>query len=124
MTDSRGRDVAKLLRPRKTDYFVLKPKHSGFFSTTLDILLELPGREDGDPDRHRGEHLRAVHRERRVHARPDAGGPGDCVASNTEELNDYALAADGDVLKADIRESGELSNDVLSQLRSSGAFNV
>jgi nicotinamidase-related amidase len=34
-----GKPVAELLRPAKDDYFVLKPKHSGFFSTTLDTLL-------------------------------------------------------------------------------------
>jgi nicotinamidase-related amidase len=33
----RGRDVVELLRPEESDYFVLKPKHSGFFSTTLDF---------------------------------------------------------------------------------------
>src|SRR5919202_5506490 len=33
-----GRPVAELLKPGDDDYFVLKPKHSGFFSTTLDIL--------------------------------------------------------------------------------------
>ena len=35
----RGEKVAELLRPDDDDYFVLKPKHSGFFSTTLDTLL-------------------------------------------------------------------------------------
>src|ERR1051325_9157574 len=34
-----GRDVVRLLKPTKDDYFVLKPKHSGFFSTTLETLL-------------------------------------------------------------------------------------
>ena len=28
-----------LLRPETDDYFVLKPKHSGFFSSTLETLL-------------------------------------------------------------------------------------
>ncbi|HEU5101944.1 MAG TPA: isochorismatase family cysteine hydrolase, partial [Roseiflexaceae bacterium] len=37
--DVRGRPLAQLLRPDADDYFVLKPKHSGFFSTTLDTLL-------------------------------------------------------------------------------------
>jgi len=37
---SRGREVTRLLRPDSLDYFVLKPKHSGFFSTTLELLLE------------------------------------------------------------------------------------
>ncbi|HEY7251116.1 MAG TPA: isochorismatase family cysteine hydrolase, partial [Methylomirabilota bacterium] len=30
----------RLLRPDRRDYFVLKPKHSAFHSTTLDLLLE------------------------------------------------------------------------------------
>src|SRR5947209_7067050 len=39
----RGKPIVELLRPEKDDYFVLKPKHSGFFSTTLDTLLEYLG---------------------------------------------------------------------------------
>src|SRR5690606_23976661 len=35
----RGQPIVELLQPDEDDYFVLKPKHSGFFSTTLDILL-------------------------------------------------------------------------------------
>jgi nicotinamidase-related amidase len=35
----RGEPLARLLRPDEDDYFVLKPKHSGFFSTSLDTLL-------------------------------------------------------------------------------------
>ena len=33
-----GRRLSATLRPHRGDYFVLKPKHSGFFSTTLDVL--------------------------------------------------------------------------------------
>jgi nicotinamidase-related amidase len=36
----RGEPVAELLRPDKHDYFVLKAKHSGFYHTQLDLLLE------------------------------------------------------------------------------------
>lgn len=35
----RGRPLVERLLPEPEDYFVLKPKHSGFFSTTLDTLL-------------------------------------------------------------------------------------
>src|SRR5437868_3234415 len=31
----RGKPLVELLKPSDDDYFVLKPKHSGFFSTTL-----------------------------------------------------------------------------------------
>jgi nicotinamidase-related amidase len=37
--DVRGRPLVERLVPEPDDYFVLKPKHSGFFSTTLDTLL-------------------------------------------------------------------------------------
>lgn len=40
LTDGvRGAPVAQRLMPTAHDYFVLKPKHSGFYSTSLDILL-------------------------------------------------------------------------------------
>jgi nicotinamidase-related amidase len=42
---SRGRSIAEKLKPDDEDYFVLKPKHSGFYSTTLDVLLKYLGAE-------------------------------------------------------------------------------
>jgi nicotinamidase-related amidase len=36
---SRGRRASLRLRPTAQDYFVLKPKHSGFYDTTLETLL-------------------------------------------------------------------------------------
>jgi nicotinamidase-related amidase len=36
----RGEPVARALQPEEDDYFVLKPKHSGFYATSLDLLLE------------------------------------------------------------------------------------
>src|SRR3954467_4193086 len=89
--DCPGRQIVELLRPKKSDYFVLKPKHSGFFSTTLDTLLEYLGTRTiiltgiaanicvlftaND----------AYMRDLRIII------PSDCVASNTESLNEYAL---------------------------------
>ena len=32
--------LAQSLQPLEGDYFVLKAKHSGFFSTTLDLILK------------------------------------------------------------------------------------
>jgi len=37
---SRGAPIATQLRPRPIDYGVLKPRHSGFYSTPLATLLE------------------------------------------------------------------------------------
>jgi nicotinamidase-related amidase len=36
---SPGRGMVARLQPHPEDYFVLKPMHSGFYSTTLDLLL-------------------------------------------------------------------------------------
>lgn len=37
--DAPGRAVASLLAPEAHDYFVLKPKHSGFYASPLHLLL-------------------------------------------------------------------------------------
>src|SRR3982750_2388562 len=36
----RGQPIGELLKPDKDDYFVLKAKHSGFYHTQLDLLLD------------------------------------------------------------------------------------
>ena len=38
-----GKPVADILKPDEDDYFVLKPKHSGFFATPLELLLKFLG---------------------------------------------------------------------------------
>jgi nicotinamidase-related amidase len=106
--DVRGRPLAEALRPEEDDYFVLKPKHSGFFSTTLDILLEylqvgmliLTGIAGNNCVLFTAND--AYMRDFRLWV------PGDCVASNTEEDNRHALEQMRVVLKADIRPSTEL----------------
>jgi nicotinamidase-related amidase len=37
---ARGRDVSRRMKPARKDYFILKPRHSGFFATSLVPLLE------------------------------------------------------------------------------------
>ncbi|HJQ12249.1 MAG TPA: isochorismatase family cysteine hydrolase [Gemmatimonadaceae bacterium] len=38
--DCRGEPIARLLSPDQEDYFVLKAKHSGFYHTQLDLLID------------------------------------------------------------------------------------
>jgi nicotinamidase-related amidase len=40
-----GCEIANLLVPDEDDYFVLKPKHSAFYGTSLDLLLRYLGSE-------------------------------------------------------------------------------
>lgn len=39
-SDSRGRTLVERLAPEAQDYFIFKPKHSGFYATPLAELLE------------------------------------------------------------------------------------
>jgi nicotinamidase-related amidase len=105
---SPGQRVSRRLRPTARDYFVLKPKHSGFFDTTLDTLL-------------------ATLRIRRVILTGIAGNicvlftandaymrelkifaPADCIVSNTAADNHHALRQIGTVLKGNVAESRRL----------------
>jgi nicotinamidase-related amidase len=38
--EAQGRQISRRLKPRRGDYFILKPRHSGFFATSLVPLLE------------------------------------------------------------------------------------
>ena len=100
--------MVELLRPEEEDYFVLKPKHSGFFSTTLDTLLDylsvqvviLTGVASNICVLFTANE--AYMRDLRVVV------PSDCVAANTRAENDYAIEQMKQVLKADTRPSTEL----------------
>src|ERR1043165_1402479 len=100
--NSRGRPIVELLQPQQDDYFVLKPKHSGFFSTSLDILLSylhtktliLTGMAANICVLFTAND--AYMRDLRLIV------PSDCVASNSEEENRHALRQMQTILKADV----------------------
>jgi nicotinamidase-related amidase len=103
-----GKPIAELLRPEKDDYFVLKPKHSGFFSTTLDILLDylqvktviLTGLTAD---------ICVLFTANDAYMRDfNLVIPEDCVASSDPEENRHALEHMQRVLKADTRPSTEI----------------
>jgi nicotinamidase-related amidase len=106
---SKGRMVSKRLRPTKNDYFVLKPMHSGFHGTALEVLL-------------RDLNIRRViltgiagnicvlftandayMRGFRIYA------PGDCSVSNSAADNESALEQIRHLLKGRIEPSEQLS---------------
>ncbi len=110
----RGKPIVELLKPEKNDFFVLKPKHSAFFATTMDVLLQ---------------HL---HIERLLitgvatdicvlFTANDAYMrdyqiiiPSDCVAAITKEQSETALKLMERVLKADVRPCRELVRSLRS----------
>lgn len=105
---SRGAPIARLLAPTPRDCFVLKPRHSGFYATPLDALLEQFGARSliltgvsshqcilftANDAYVRGFKLRV---------------PGDCVASPAAGEIRFALRYFASVLKADITPSTSL----------------
>ena len=105
---SPGHRVSSRLRPTARDYFVLKPKHSGFFDTTLDTLLEtlrirrviLTGIAGNICVLFTAND--AYMREYKIFA------PADCIVSNTAADNDHALRQIQTVLKGNVSASTRL----------------
>jgi nicotinamidase-related amidase len=104
----RGGDVVKLLRPDQNDYFVLKPKHSGFFSTTLETLLRYLETESLILTGIAGNFCvlftanDAYMRDFKLFV------PRDCTVSNTKRENESALRLIKKFLKADTRSSSKI----------------
>ena len=122
----KGKPIAQLLRPEERDYFVLKPKHSAFYSTSLDLLLRylkantliLTGIAGNicvlftASDGYMRDFNLLV--------------PQDCIASETEADNQYALGYMSKILKADTRPSTDIdlkamARQKLDELRRQGA---
>jgi nicotinamidase-related amidase len=111
--DVRGKAIVERLRPEADDYFVLKPKHSGFFSTTLDILLDYLGVKTVILTGIAGD-ICVLFTANDAYMRDfELFVPGDCLASNTAEENHHALSQMSQVLKADTRPSTELDLNAL-----------
>jgi nicotinamidase-related amidase len=119
--DVRGRPLAELLKPEPDDYFVMKPKHSGFYSTTLDTLLHYLEAETliltglttnscvlftANDAFMRDYHILV---------------PEDCVAAADPEESRYALRQMETLLDADTRPSDALDLDELKQKSPAGA---
>jgi nicotinamidase-related amidase len=113
--DVRGKPLAERLRPEEDDYFVLKPKHSGFFSTTLDTLLDyLKARTlilTGV-----AANICVLFTANDAYMRDfNLVIPSDCVASNTAEDNAHALKLMEQVLHADTTPSIDLDLEELTR---------
>src|SRR5829696_7977719 len=111
--DVRGRPLAELLRPEEDDYFVLKPKHSGFFSTTLDILLNYLEAKTLVLTGLTGD-ICVLFTAHDAYMRDfNLVIPADCVASNDPRENEYTLKKMGGLMDADISPSTGLDFEKL-----------
>jgi len=105
---SRGREVVELLGPEDNDYFVLKPKHSGFFSTTLETLLRYLETQTLILTGIAGNFCVLFTANDAYMRDFDLFVPSDCTVSNTKKENGSALALMRKFLKADTRVSSRI----------------
>lgn len=100
-----GRSIAQLLHPNEEDYFVLKPKHSGFFATPLELLLKFFGARRLILTGVAGDTC-VLYTAADAYMRDFAlCVPSDCTVSLDQESNESALDHMKSTLKADIRAS-------------------
>lgn len=106
--DVRGKPLVEMLRPDEDDYFVLKPKHSGFFSTTLEVLLEYLNARTLIITGLAGNICILFTANDAYMCDLKLFVPSDCCASNEQADNEYALKQMETILKANICPSAEL----------------
>jgi nicotinamidase-related amidase len=68
--EAKGVKFVEQIKPDKEDYFVLKPMHSAFYQTPLEVLLRYLGATTLILAGSRDEQLYYLHGPRREHARP------------------------------------------------------
>lgn len=110
-----GRPLVERLKPDEEDYFVLKPKHSGFYSTTLDVLLDYLGAKTLILTGIAGNNCVLFTANDAFMRDFHLAVPADCVVSNRIEENRTALDQMQKVLKADIRPSDQISFEELKR---------
>jgi nicotinamidase-related amidase len=108
-----GREVARILQPEPEDYFVLKPKQSAFYGTTLDTLLRSLGTRTVILTGIAGDNCVLFSANDAYMRDLKLLIPCDCVASESETENDYALKLMQRVVKADITPSDRLDLEAL-----------
>jgi nicotinamidase-related amidase len=111
--DAPGRAIARALRPAREDYFVLKPKHSGFYSTTLDLLLRHLGARTLILTGLTGDMCVLFTAQDAFMRGYRLIVPSDCVASRSPRENVRALRLMRRVLEADTRPAGRVDLEAL-----------
>ena len=106
--NGRGSELVRLLRPEQNDYFVHKPKHSGFFSTTLETLLRYLETESLILTGIAGNFCVLFTANDAYMRDFNLFVPSDCIVSNTRQENQSALKLMKKFLKADTRPSSKI----------------
>lgn len=116
----KAKQIVDLLRPEQDDYFVLKPKHSGFFSSTLETLLQYFGAETLILTGIAGNYCVLFTANDAYMRDYKLVVPSDCTVSNTAAENREALNLMKNYLKADVRASEKIKFGTEEKARTLG----
>jgi nicotinamidase-related amidase len=104
-----GRAIIERLEPDSSrDFYVLKPSHSGFYSTGLEVLLARLGARTLIMTGFAGDICVLFTANDGYMRGFDVVVPRDCIASESARSNEHALEQMERLLKATVAESGEL----------------
>lgn len=103
-----GAGIARLLIPAEDDYFILKPKHSAFYSTSLEVLLSYLGAKKLIVTGFAGD-ICVLFTANDAYMRDyELIVPADCIASESAAANTHALHHMQRFLRARIGDSRRL----------------
>jgi nicotinamidase-related amidase len=117
--DVRGKPFVELILPDENDYFVLKPKHSGFYCTTLELLLEHLGATKLILTGIAGNNCVLFTANDAYMRDFHLFVPSDTTVSLSPEDNKHALQQMEKVLKADVSQSSQLNLEEMKNARRS-----
>ena len=103
-----GKPIVELLKPDEEDFFVLKPMHSGFYSTPLELLLRYLTVEALIITGMAGDYCVLFTANDAYMRNFTLYIPADCIASEQPEFNQEALNIMARTLKAEIKPSTKL----------------
>jgi nicotinamidase-related amidase len=105
---ARGAAITRLLMPEEDDYFILKPKHSAFYSTSLDVLLSYLGAQKLIITGFAAD-ICVLFTANDAYMRDfEIVIPSDCIAAETVEARQRACQQMKSFLHADVRPSTKL----------------
>ena len=108
-SDVRGKPIVSKLVPEGDDYFILKPKHSAFYHTNLEILLKYLGAQTLILTGIAGD-ICVLFSANDAYMRDfEIIVPPDCTVSENPDSNRQILALMRRVLKAELTSSRKIS---------------
>ncbi|WP_224741093.1 isochorismatase family cysteine hydrolase [Bacillus sp. 28A-2] len=109
--NERSAPILEQMTPSNQDYFLIKPKHSAFYGTALETLLNELGVQDLILTGIAGNICVLFTANDAYMREYNLIIPTDCIASNDDRDNEYALTMMENVLLAKMTTTKEITNE-------------